>query len=352
MRFRRFGLPLLATSLLLLFSGALFAGQAQPEDTLSTSDVKENLLQPYVVKKGDTLWDIADYFFKNPRKWLKIWEHNLHITNPDLIYPGNRIWFDGSRLSQGGLTRVQPRPQVIIRPVERNEEAIDSSVLMTELQRHGFIQPDQIKGVGYVLGSQDDRLNYGVHDHVYLKLDQPAKAGTLFDVFRSADVLRNPGNGEELGILIKHMGVLKVVSQDEGVYRAEIVKVFEEISQGDRLQPVRKTALHIVPHDADSPLSGTLIYIQNDAHEAGEHQLVGINLGLEQGVTAGLKMGIFRAGRLVKDKVTGGEALLPQEKIGELLVLEALPRGVSIALITKSTAAINLGDAIHSSNAR
>jgi len=344
-------LPVLMASLF-LFTSSLFAGQSQARGEGLNSNVKPGLSQPYVVKKGDTLWDIADYFFKDPWKWLKIWEHNLYITNPDLIYPGNKIWFDGNQPGQGGLTRIQPRPMIIVRPVERMEEKADSSMLVTALQRHGFIQPDQIQGEGYVLGSQDDRLNYGMHDNIYLKLDQPAKAGSLFDVYRSADILRDPGSGNELGVLIKHMGVIRVTSQEGGVFRGVVVKAFEEISSGDRLKPARKTALHIVPNYAEKPLSGTLIYIQNDAHEAGQHQLVGINLGLKDGVTAGLKMTVFRAGRLVPDKVTGGEVLLPQERIGELMVLEALPQGVSIALITKSTAAINLGDAVHSSKPR
>jgi len=344
---KHFGLPALMLSLF-LFSPSLYAGQLQSGRGINDDNVKADLSQPYVVKQGDTLWDIADYFFKDPEKWLKIWEHNLYITNPDLIYPGNKIWFDGRQVNHGGLTRVQPHPQIIIRPVERIDSPV-SSLLMTELQRHGFIQPDQIQGDGYVLGSQDDRLNYGIHDNIYLKLDQPAKIGSLFDVYRSANILRDPGNGNELGVLIRHMGIIRIVSQEGDVFRGVVVKAFEEISRGDRLKPARKTALHIVPNYAEKPLSGTLIYIQNGAHEAGQHQLVGINLGLKDGVTAGLKMAVFKAGRLVPDKVTGGEVLLPQERIGELMVLEALPQGVSIALITKSTAAINLGDAVHSS---
>jgi len=132
MTLKHFILPVLMASLF-LFTSSLFAGQLQASGEGLNSNVKPGLSQPYVVKKGDTLWDIADYFFKDPWKWLKIWEHNLYITNPDLIYPGNKIWFDGNQLSQGGLTRIQPRPMIIVRPVERLEEKADSSMLLTAL---------------------------------------------------------------------------------------------------------------------------------------------------------------------------------------------------------------------------
>jgi len=337
-------LPALMSGLL-LSSLPLYAGTQQVDSKLSISDVKSDFMQPYVVKKGDTLWDIADYFFKDPWKWLKIWEHNLYITNPDLIYPGNKIWFDGSQLSQGGLTRIQPHPQVIIRPVERMEGKADSSVVLTALQRQGFIQPDQVQGVGYILDSRDDRFNYGEHDRVYLKLNQSAKPGSLFDVFRSTDVLREPNSGNELGVLIKHMGQVKVISAENGVYRGVVVKAFEEISRGDRLKPARMIDPHIVLSYPDTTLSGTVIYIRDDAHEAGQHQVLGINLGLDDGLKAGMQMSIFKAGRIVKDKVAGGEVLLPQEQIGELLILVPQQRA-SIALITKSTGPINVGDAV------
>jgi len=335
--------------IVLLLGLALFATAMPAMAAVNSSEIKVDVSKPYVVKQGDTLWDIANYFFKDPFKWLKIWEHNLQITNPDLIYPGNKIWFDGRQeKKQGGLTRVQPKPQIIIRPVERMEAKADSSLILTTLQRQGFIQPGQVQGVGYVLDSPDERLNYGINDHVYLKLDAPAAIGALFDVFRSTDVIHDPVSQQAMGVLIKHMGVIKITSLQDGVYRGTVVKAFEEISRGDRLKPARDTNMHIVPNYADHPLAGRLLYIRNDGREAAQNQVVGINLGLHEGVKDGMKMSIFKAGRLIQDKVSGGQVLLPQERIGALLVLKALPTGASMALITESTAPINIGDAVHS----
>jgi len=346
MTFKQLILPI-AVAGLLLSAPLLYAGEHAVVNSMNTTAVKANASQPYIVKKGDTLWDIANHFFKNPRKWLKIWEHNLYITNPDLIYPGNKIWFDGHSLNKGGLTTIQPHPQVIIRPVERMEAKTDSSLLLTALQRQGFIQPNQIQGVGYVVDSSDDRLNYGAHDMVYLKLSQPAKTGALFDVFRSTDTLHDPRDGHALGVLIKHMGQVRISSVKNGVYRGVVVKAFEEISRGDRLKPAHEIDPHLVPRHAEFPLSGTVTYIRDDGHEAAQHQVVGINLGLKDGLKPGMQLSIYKAGRLVRDKVAGGDVLLPQEQIGEVLVLVPQQQA-AIALITKSTAPVNIGDAVKS----
>jgi nucleoid-associated protein YgaU len=44
----------------------------------------------YIVKKGDTLWDISERFTGNPFNYPRIAGENL-IENPDLIYPEQKI---------------------------------------------------------------------------------------------------------------------------------------------------------------------------------------------------------------------------------------------------------------------
>src|SRR5690554_8168051 len=41
----------------------------------------------YVVKPGDTLWDISKLFLRDPWYWPEIWYVNPQVENPHLIYP-------------------------------------------------------------------------------------------------------------------------------------------------------------------------------------------------------------------------------------------------------------------------
>jgi len=313
---------------------------------VSEADIKPNIPQPYIVKKGDTLWDIANYFFKNPHKWLKIWEKNLYISNPDLIYPGNEIWFDvKTKKKSGGLTKVRPQPTVINKPVEKLEPVIDTSKFLTALARQDFIQPDAVEGVGYILDSEDDRLNFGADDHLYLKMNQSARDGDLFDVFRTGDPVKDPDTGKVVGVLVHHLGQIEIRSQDGGIYRGVVSRIFEELSRGDRLKPAKQIDARITPSHPSGTTVGKVLYIRNDIAEAGQNQVIGINLGAGGGLKAGTALSIHRAGRMVKDKVGGKKIRLPEEKIGEILVLVA-QTNASLALVVESTAPINIGDVV------
>ena len=47
----------------------------------------------YIVQEGDTLWDIAGTFYRDPFQWYRIYRYSRNnIKDPDLIFAGQRIY--------------------------------------------------------------------------------------------------------------------------------------------------------------------------------------------------------------------------------------------------------------------
>lgn len=61
----------------------------------------------YVVKEGDTLWDLSDEFLHDPFAWPDLWENNRHIEDPHWIYPGDSIYFGDSTREEQVIEQVQ-----------------------------------------------------------------------------------------------------------------------------------------------------------------------------------------------------------------------------------------------------
>src|SRR5881392_1337980 len=62
----------------------------------------------YTIKRGDTLWGLAQKLYNNAYLWPQIWEANTWITDAHWIYPGDVLLLEGEiqqqATTQGGGT--------------------------------------------------------------------------------------------------------------------------------------------------------------------------------------------------------------------------------------------------------
>src|SRR5688572_13685713 len=127
----------------------------------------------YVVKKGDTLWDIAGRFLKRPWLWPEIWQANPQIQNPHLIYPGDVI-------SLAYLDRV-----ATVEPGPREDAAPINAIALSDIE--AFLKDlrvvDGFEHLPYVVGLEEDRLRAAEGQVAYVR-HLAANPGDRFTVVR------------------------------------------------------------------------------------------------------------------------------------------------------------------------
>jgi LysM repeat protein len=85
--------------------------QRKPAPTFTNSTPLAADEVEHVVKKGDTLWDIAQAFLKDPFKWPEVFSRNSDIVeNPHWIYPGENIRIPRGEVKPEVLAKIDTKP--------------------------------------------------------------------------------------------------------------------------------------------------------------------------------------------------------------------------------------------------
>jgi LysM repeat protein len=82
----------------------------------------------YTIKQGDTLWDIANAYLRDPFLWPFIWKANPSISNPDLIYAGDKLLIP----ALGPIERAMQAP-----------EAAPQTQVAEEVEKKAPVEPKQ-----------------------------------------------------------------------------------------------------------------------------------------------------------------------------------------------------------------
>jgi hypothetical protein len=160
-----------------------------------------------VVKKGDTLWDIAGVFLRDPWYWPEIWYVNPAIENPHLIYPGdvlNLVYVDGkARVTLGSAGETRLSPQVRTEPLKDAIRAIPYDLLMTFVGRPMPDRP-QVRNQPHVVGMRDRHIVGSDQNEIYARGLGEVPVGSRYTIINVGNELRDPDDGDLLGYMGHH----------------------------------------------------------------------------------------------------------------------------------------------------
>jgi hypothetical protein len=303
----------------------------------------------YVVKVGDTLWDIAATFLKDPWFWPEIWYVNPEIENPHLIYPGDvlgLVYIDGQQritAVRGSAYRLSPQARVT--PLSQAVNSIPYEAVAAFLTSGVVLEKDQADSLPYLLETRGEHLVAAAGNEIYVRGLADDMPGARFNVIHIGDPLRDPDDNRLIGYqgLIVGEGALRRNGDPATVALTDTVR---EAVKGDRLLPESiDVPLNFFPRSPSTLVDGRIISVVGGVTQIGQYQVIVINRGANNGLSVGDVLSVFQTGEIVKDRIKGGKVKLPDEEAGTVMIFKTYDR-ISYGLVMEATEAIHVLDAV------
>jgi LysM repeat protein len=322
--------------------------------------INANAPQTYVVKRGDTLWDISAMFLRDPWLWPEIWYVNPEVRNPHLIYPGDTLKLvygsDGKpqiHLVTGNTVRVSPL--VRSSPLDGPISTIPYEAIAAFLGKPSLLSAEEVEAAPKIAVVRDNHLVASLSDTVYVK-GMAGHGPGRYSVVRVGDQLKDPETGLVLGYVGNFAASARIDQADDQLSKALLVESTREAVAGDVLfaEDVVSLASDIVPHAPPANLSGQIMAVVDGVSQIGQYHVVAINRGTQQGLEVGHVLAIDQKGAVVPDgscktfgRTSCGRSTvqLPDERAGTLLVFKTYDR-MSYGLVVETTVPVRVADQV------
>ncbi len=303
----------------------------------------------YVVQVGDTLWDIAAAFLKDPWFWPEIWYVNPDIENPHLIYPGDvlgLVYIAGqTRITNVRASTYRMSPQARVTPLTEAVTSIPFEKVAAFLSSGIILEKSQADALPYLLETRGEHLMASAGNEVYVRGITNDEPSTRYNVVHIGDPLVDPDDNRLIGYH-GHMvgeGSLRRTGDPATV---ALTRSVQEVKIGDRFLPASvDVPLNFFPRSPSNIIEGEIIFVVGGVTQIGQYMVVVMNRGSDNGLSVGDVLTVFQAGAVVKDRVRGGNVKLPDEQAGTVMVFKTYDR-ISYGLVMEATDAIHLHDAV------
>lgn len=307
-------------ALLLLAAGGLAQAQVQ---------LKEGHPEAYTVVRGDTLWDISGKFLRQPWKWPEIWHVNPQVKNPHLIYPGdqlNLVYIDGQPrlMLNRGASRgtIKLSPQIRSTPMAEAIPTIPLEAINSWLLSNRIVDDvAAFESAPYIVAGNAERVVSGAGDRIYARGDF-SNADRAYGIFRQGKTYTDPDTKEFLGINADEIGAGEMVADEGDVGTMILSRSNQEVRLGDRLFPTEQRAITstFMPSEPSSPVEGVILDVPRGVNQIGQFDVITINKGARDGLKDGNVLAIYKTGETVRDRITGEQVKIPDERSGLVMV--------------------------------
>jgi hypothetical protein len=320
----------------------------------------------YVVKKGDTLWDISKKFLKNPVRWPEIWASNKHVKNPHWIFPGDRLLicnYQGRTIigkdegdgCAGIIARYAGdttlKPQIRVESLNNTIPVVPLEHIKHWLERAIIVSPETAETAPYVVGAQDQRVLAGKGQSIYAR-GADLVAGQRYAVYRQGEpYVFTDANGNKINAGIELVQVASGIAanKENDMTTIELTKSYNDVvKRGDLVLPETDPMLPSLfyPTNATTVTAGgQIVRVLGSIGTAARQSVVAINRGTTDGVQSGHAFAVSQQGQIVKDPKTHETIQLPDERIGYLMVFKTFEH-LSYAYVLDSERPIKVGSAI------
>ncbi|MBU2883244.1 LysM peptidoglycan-binding domain-containing protein [Psychrosphaera sp. B3R10] len=365
-----------------LVSVIVFLGLSATASYAETLRIKSDAPSEYVVKKGDTLWDISSLFLKDPWKWPELWKMNPQVSNPNLIYPGDNLQLIYT--ASGEPVLIMGKRVLKMSPQKRVSHKRDEPIPLVPLNSiapflsyEQTLEEDVIEGLPYVLGTDRAIKRATVGDMLYIKGDLGAER--RFAIYRKGKKYIDPETDDILGYEAVLVAIAKLEhagDPDNGVpAKVTIESAKQEVKASDVLLPIRQgqdLPAFFKMRPIENDLEGAIIGTPSDVAGVSKYDVIVINKGFMHDVAPGHIFDVRRQSPTVVNQGLGpkyqedassyerfvgqvknwfqsdedkGIYVMPYEKIGQVMLFRVYER-VSYGIVIKNSIPIYVGDKI------
>jgi hypothetical protein len=324
------------------------------------------LPQSHLVRHGDTLWAICDYYYKNPYQWPRLWSYNPQIKNPNWIYPGDEV-----RLKAGGPTDIAtataPVPLIYsgqMNLADRHRRVPNDTVFLRD---QGWIRDDSDEVWGDVSGAAEDKMFLSDFDVIYLHI-QP---GHDVHIGQELTIFLPVHPSSATGTIVQIEGTARIDQWNsrDRVARAQVVESLNVVERGARIGPLARRFEIVPPRRNDVEVQVHVLASVHPNVFYGQNQVVFVDRGESAGLKLGNRLFVVRRGDpwrqsliepsagdrvspdddkpLPKMERTPGSRRddrdYPDEVVGELRVV-AMKKDTATCVVTQSTVEIERND--------